>query len=33
MCDGSVRFIADFVNFETYQNLGTINGREVLGAF
>jgi len=33
MCDGSVTFISNSVYLATYQNLGTVNGREVIGDF
>lgn len=32
LCDGSVHFISEAINFETYQDLATINGREVVSA-
>ena len=33
MADGSVRFITDNINTETFQSLGTISGGEVAGEF
>lgn len=33
LCDGSVRFVSDNVNFTTFQNLATKSGGEVQGEF
>ena len=33
MCDGSVRFISENLDLNTWRNLGSINGGEVLGEF
>jgi prepilin-type processing-associated H-X9-DG protein len=30
MCDGSVHFISQFIDYKLYNNLGTINGGEVV---
>jgi prepilin-type processing-associated H-X9-DG protein len=33
LCDGSVRFVANTINLDTWRWLGTIRGKEVLGQF
>ena len=33
MCDGSIRFVSDNLNLQTWQALGTMNGGEVTGEF
>ena len=33
MCDGSVQFISDNINQDTYQNLGSLSGGEVVGEY
>lgn len=33
MCDGSVRFVTDYVNSNTWSALGTMDGGEVIGDF
>ncbi len=33
MCDGSVRFISNNVDINTYQSIGSINGNETVGDF
>jgi prepilin-type N-terminal cleavage/methylation domain-containing protein/prepilin-type processing-associated H-X9-DG protein len=33
MCDGSVRFVSDNINLETWRAIGTRAGREVVGEF
>jgi prepilin-type N-terminal cleavage/methylation domain-containing protein/prepilin-type processing-associated H-X9-DG protein len=33
LCDGSVRFVADSITLGTWQALGTMDGREVVGSF